>query len=59
MVWGCQPWIKELPYANEAYSYNFKQGEAGKLFLEFYITPFDYAGSEGKQRAVYGTASYS
>jgi len=52
MVWGCQPWIKELPYANAAYSYNFKQGEAGKLFLEFYITPFDYAGSEGKQRAI-------
>ena len=27
MVWGCQPWIKELPWANAAYNYNFKPGE--------------------------------
>ncbi|HET6962943.1 MAG TPA: PKD domain containing protein, partial [Terriglobia bacterium] len=24
MVWGCQPWIKEMPWANAAYDYNFK-----------------------------------
>ncbi|HZT32317.1 MAG TPA: PKD domain-containing protein [Bryobacteraceae bacterium] len=52
MVWGCQPWIKDLPWANAAYSYNFKPGESGKLVLEFWITPFDYAGCEGPQRAV-------
>jgi hypothetical protein len=52
MVWGCQPWIKDLPYANAAYFYNFKPGESGKLTLEFWITPFDYAGCEGPQRAV-------
>ena len=52
MVWGCNPWIKDLPWANAAYSYNFKPGEAGKLVLEFWITPFDYAGCEGPQRAV-------
>ncbi len=52
LVWGCQPWIKELPYANAAYSYNFKPGESGKLILEFWITPFDYAGPEGPVRAV-------
>ncbi|MBM3787031.1 MAG: PKD domain containing protein, partial [Acidobacteria bacterium] len=23
MVWGCQPWIKNLPYANAAYKYDF------------------------------------
>ncbi|HUQ93828.1 MAG TPA: PKD domain-containing protein [Bryobacteraceae bacterium] len=51
-VWGCQPWIKELPYANAAYDYNFKHGEAGKLTLEFWITPFDYAPYEGPGRAV-------
>ena len=51
-VWGCQPWIKELPYANAAYDYNFKHGEAGKLTLEFWITPFDYAPYEGPARAV-------
>lgn len=52
LVWGSQPWIKELPYANAAYDYNFKPGENGKLTLEFWITPFDYAGSEGPRRAV-------
>ena len=52
LAWGSQPWIKELPYANSAYSYNFKQGESGKLILEFWITPFDYAGTEGSVRAV-------
>ena len=35
-----------------AYNYNFKPGESGKLILEFWITPFDYAGCEGPQRAV-------
>lgn len=52
LVWGSQPWIKELPYANAAYNYNFKPGEKGKLTLEFWITPFDYAGAEGPSRAV-------
>jgi len=52
MVWGCNPWIKDLPWANAAYFYKFKPGEAGKLVLEFWITPFDYAGCEGPQRAV-------
>jgi hypothetical protein len=52
MAWGCQPWIKELPYANHAQSYSFRPGESGKYILEFYITPFDYAGCEGPQRAV-------
>ena len=46
MVWGCQPWIKKLPYANAAYHYSFKAGEKGKLILEFFITPFDYAGTD-------------
>ena len=52
MVWGCQPWIKSLPYANAAYGYNFKPGESGKLTLELWITPFDYAGCDGPGRAV-------
>jgi hypothetical protein len=52
MVWGCQPWIKNLPYANAAYNYNFKPGESGRLILEFYITPFDYAAYEGPARSV-------
>jgi hypothetical protein len=52
MAWGCNPWIKDLPWANATYSYRFQPGEAGKLVLEFWITPFDYAGCEGPQRAV-------
>lgn len=52
MVWGCQPWIAELPWANYAYSYNFEAGESGKLILEFWITPFDYAPYDGPERAV-------
>lgn len=52
LAWGSQPWIKELPYSNIAYSYNFKPGESGKLIAEFWITPFDYAGAEGPLRAV-------
>jgi hypothetical protein len=46
MVWGAQPWVKELPYANAAYHYDFKHGQSGKLVLEFFITPFDYAAPE-------------
>ncbi|MCG9970015.1 PKD domain-containing protein [Christiangramia crocea] len=46
MVWGSQPWIKDLPYSNAAYSYDFEAGGNGKLILEFWITPFDYAGND-------------
>jgi len=52
MAWGAPTWIKELPWANAAYSYHFEPGQSGKLVLEFWITPFDYAGPEGPQRAV-------
>src|ERR1039457_2249679 len=52
MAWGCAQYIKRLPYANAAYNYNFKPGESGKLVLEFWITPFDYAPCDGPQRAV-------
>lgn len=51
MVWGCQPWIKDLPYANAACKYDFKHGESGKLVLEFFVTPFDHAPPD-KSRAV-------
>lgn len=51
-VWGCQPWIGELPWSNHAYYYNFSEGEDGKLVLEFWITPFDYAPYDGPERAV-------
>jgi hypothetical protein len=46
LLWGSQPWIKEMPYANSVCRYNFRPGESGKLILEFWITPFDYAGND-------------
>ena len=52
LVWGPAQWLKELPYANAAYSYAFKPGEPGRVVLEFWITPFDYAGYAGPPRAV-------
>jgi hypothetical protein len=52
MVWGPEQWVKELPYANAAQKYEFKPGQPGQYVLEFWITPFDYAGAEGPQRAV-------
>ena len=52
MVWGCQPWIADLPYANHAYTYNFREGESGHLVLEFWITPFDHAPYDGPAGAV-------
>lgn len=52
MVWGPAQWLKELPYADAAYNYQFRPGESGHLVTEFWITPFDYAGAEGPSRAV-------
>jgi hypothetical protein len=52
MVWGPEQWVKELPYANAAQKYDFKPSQPGHYVLEFWITPFDYAGAEGPQRAV-------
>jgi hypothetical protein len=52
MAWGPAQWLKELPYANAAQKYHFKPGEPGHYVLEFWITPFDYAGAEGPHRAV-------
>jgi len=47
LAWGNYPWIKDFPYANSACKYDFKQGESGRLQMEFYITPFDYSSFEG------------
>ena len=52
MAWGAPTWIKEMPWANSAQSFNFKHGESGKYTLEFWVTPFDYAGPEGPARAI-------
>ena len=51
MVWGSQPWIKDLPFANAATRYNFRHSESGKLVLEFFVTPFDHAPPD-RSRAV-------
>lgn len=52
MPWGNFPWIKEFPYANSAYNYNIKQGESGRLQMEFYITLFDFASFDGPENSI-------
>lgn len=52
MLWGSPTWTKDFPHALAAQRYGFKPGQGGKYRLEFYITPFDYAGPEGPDRAV-------
>ena len=54
MLWGPQQWLKDLPYSNAAYSYDFEPGESGRLTLEFYITVYDHASPKG---AAYSTKS--
>jgi len=51
LIWGNQHWIAEFPFSNYAYSYDFKPGESGRLVLECWITPFDYAPFEGPEEA--------
>ena len=50
-VWGSANWARELPWANSACVYDFKHGESGKIVVEFWITPFDYATFDGPQTA--------
>ena len=52
LAWGAPTWTKEMPWANAAQSFDFKHGGSGRYTLEFWITPFDYAGPEGPSRAV-------
>lgn len=52
MAWGNSPWIKEFPFANSASKYDFKPGESGRLQMEFYITPFDFASFESSEKSV-------
>ncbi len=52
MVWGPQQWLKEFPWSNHAYSYNFKHGGDGVLRFEFYITVYDYANPDGPAQSV-------
>ncbi|MFC1650645.1 PKD domain-containing protein [Candidatus Latescibacterota bacterium] len=51
-VWGAAQYTKDLPFANHAYSYNFKHGESGKMILEFWITAFDYSPYDAPDKAV-------
>lgn len=52
MYWGPQIWLKQKPYADHAYRYAFKEGERGKLVLEFYITPYDRALADSPEKSV-------
>lgn len=52
MYWGPQQWLKEKPFSDYAYAYDFEEGDSGKLSLEFYITPFDYASPKGPNHSI-------
>ena len=52
LVWGCQHWIGEFPQSNHAYDYDFEPGESGRLVLELWLTPYDYAPYEGPAGAI-------
>lgn len=52
LIWGNQHWIAEFPYSNYAYQYDFEPGESGKLVLEAWITPYDYAPYAGPDQAI-------
>jgi hypothetical protein len=51
MVWGCANWLKRLPYSNSAIKTDFK-GNSGKLVLECWITPYNYASPDGPDKSV-------
>lgn len=46
-VWGEQQWLIEKPWSEHAFRYDFGYKEAGELYLEFSITPFNYASFRG------------
>lgn len=48
-VWGEQQWLIEKPWAEHAFEYDFGLKEAGVLYLECCITPFNYASFRGPQ----------
>ena len=52
LIWGNQHWIAEFPRSNYAYNYELEPGTSGKLILEFWITPYDFAPYEGPGKAI-------
>jgi hypothetical protein len=48
-VWGEQQWLIEKPWADHAFRYDFGFKQAGLLYLEFFITPIDYASFRGPE----------
>jgi hypothetical protein len=48
-VWGEQQWLIERPYAEHAFKYDFGFKEPGELYLEFSLTPFNYASFRGPE----------
>lgn len=55
MIWGNAYWIKDFPYANVACDHHVSPGESGKIRMEWWITPFDFASHEGFEQSVVST----
>ena len=58
MVWGCQPWIKDLPYANAAYPTTSSRARAASWCSSSSSRPFDYAGCRGGRGGAVESALY-
>jgi len=50
-VWGSQQWLVDAPWAEHAFKYDFAYKEPGVLYLEFCITPFNYASHLGPKHS--------
>ncbi len=49
LMWNAPAWLIKFPYTNCEYSYDFKTGESGNLFMECWITTYDYASFKGPE----------
>jgi hypothetical protein len=55
MIWGNAYWIKDFPHAHAVYKHDLVHGGSGKLKMEFWITPFDFASHEGFDQSLVST----
>ena len=50
-VWGIPRWLENKPYSDGFCKFDGKHGDSGWLTLEWYITPYNYAGYQGPENA--------
>ena len=50
-IWGVPRWLEEKPYSDGICTFNGKHGDSGWSYLEWYITPYDYASHLGPEKS--------